>query len=103
MTKGNRLSLADKKRERIERLGLYLSELSEAQVDRLVESGDVLRDNAFWPEIEAEFGQFYAPFDWLNDSADIVLIGITPGKRQAKSSLKALRAALIAGKSAEEA
>jgi hypothetical protein len=97
------LSLADKKRERIERLGLYLPELSEAQIDRLVESGDVLRDNAFWPETEGEFGQFYAPFDWINDSADIVLIGITPGKRQAKSSLKSLRTALIAGKSTEEA
>jgi hypothetical protein len=32
------LSLADKERERIERLGLYLSELSEAYIDRLIES-----------------------------------------------------------------
>src|SRR3981189_3213212 len=47
---------------------------------------DLDRDNAFWPETQGEFGQFYAPFDWINESADIVLIGITPGKRQAKSS-----------------
>ena len=101
--KGKPLSLADMKRERIGRIGPYLSRLSETQIDRLVETGDVLRDNAFWPETQGEFGQFYAPFDWINESADIVLIGITPGKRQAKSSFKALRAALSAGKSAEEA
>lgn len=103
MMKGKPLSLADMKRERIGRIGPYLSRLSETQIDRLVETGDVLRDNAFWPETQGEFGQFYAPFDWINESADIVLIGITPGKRQAKSSFKALRAALSAGKSAEEA
>jgi hypothetical protein len=97
------LSLADRKSERIERIGPYLSTLSETQIDRLVETGDVLSDDAFWPETKGEFGQFYAPFDWINESADIVLIGITPGKRQAKSALKALRSALMAGKSAEEA
>jgi hypothetical protein len=95
--------LADRKRERIERIGPYLSKLSATQIDRLIEAGDVLRDNAFWPERQGEFGQFYAPFDWVNESADIVLIGITPGKRQAKSSLKTLRSALMVGKSAEEA
>jgi len=97
------LSLAGQKRESVERIGLYLSKLSETQIEDLVDTGDVLRDNALWSETEGEFGQFFAPFDWINDSADIVLIGITPGKRQAKSSLKALRAALIAGKPAEEA
>lgn len=97
------MSLADKKRERIERIGPYLFKLGTSQIDCLVEAGEVLGDDAFWPETKGEFGQFYAPFDWINDSADIVLIGITPGKRQAKSSLKALLSALMAGKSAEEA
>ncbi len=97
------MSLADEKRERIELIGSHLCKLSTSQIDRLVETGDVLGDNAFWPETQDEFGQFYAPFDWINDSADVVLIGITPGKRQAKSALKALRAALMAGKSPEEA
>jgi hypothetical protein len=95
--------LADKKRERIERIGPYLAKLRESKIDRLVETRDVLRDNAFWPETKGDFGQFYAPFDWINDGADIVLIGITPGKRQAKSALKALRTALITGTSTEEA
>lgn len=97
------MSLANKKRECIERIGPYLSKLSETQIDGLIEKGGVLRDSSFWPESKNEFGQFYAPFDWINDSADIVLIGITPGKSQAKSALKSLRAALRMGKSAEEA
>src|SRR5882757_7465453 len=41
MMKGKPLSLADMKRERIGRIGPYLSRLSETQIDRLVETGDV--------------------------------------------------------------
>jgi hypothetical protein len=77
--------------------------LTETEIDRLIDSGDVLHDENFLPEVKDVFGQFYAPFDWINKDADIVLIGITPGKRQAKTALKTLRDALIKGQSPTEA
>lgn len=91
------------KRRIVENFAPYLCQLTETQIDGLVDDGSVLRDAAFSPEIQGKFGQFYAPFDWINADADIVLIGITPGKRQVKSALKALRAALAKGKSTCEA
>lgn len=84
-------------RDRIEEIAPYLLTLSDRQIDALVDDGDVLSDVHFSPEVQDKFGQFYAPFDWVNDGADIVLIGITPGKAQAKSALKSLRGALRGG------
>ena len=45
----------------------------------------------------------YAPFEHINRSAKIVILGITPGRRQASDALVAARRALMAGKSNEEA
>ena len=46
---------------------------------------------------------YYAPFEWLNESARLVIVGITPGRRSMVRSLMASRAALRAGLSLEEA
>lgn len=53
------------------------------------------------PVEKDRFACFYSPFDWVNDSADIVLIGITPGKRQAIDSL--IRSGLKSGKPVADA
>ncbi|HEY8031773.1 MAG TPA: hypothetical protein VIF02_05190 [Methylocella sp.] len=87
----------------IEKITPHLARLTESRIDRLVESGDILADENFSPAIDGAFGQFYAPFDWINDNADIILIGITPGRRQAKAALKALRNALSKGRSPTDA
>lgn len=39
----------------------------------------------------------YAPFDYINRSAKIVLVGITPGRRQATDALLEFRRQLLAG------
>lgn len=83
--------------DKIERIAPRLLTLGDVVIDRLVDRGDVLDDSDFSPEVKGRFGHFYAPFDWINDEADIVLIGITPGRSQAKSALKSLRGALRAG------
>lgn len=88
---------------RVEKIGPYLLSLSDSQIDTLVDKGEVLADSNFLPEKKDKFGQFYAPFDWMNEEADIVLIGITPGRAQAKSALKSLRAALRRGTNASDA
>lgn len=46
---------------------------------------------------------FYAPFDHVNASARLVLVGLTPGLRQASDALLAARASLRAGEPFEVA
>ncbi len=97
------MSIAPDKLALAEKLGNYLASLSVPDIERLVDAGTVLDDRNFTPTIEKPFGQFYAPFDWINEEADIVLIGITPGKRQAKTALRALRSELGRGATQNDA
>src|SRR5690606_10297851 len=96
------MSLSPAAREEIERLAPHLTGLTDGQIERAVDSGRILLDPVFSPEIDGDLGQFYAPFDWINDKADIVLVGITPGKHQAGKALRTLRRALLGGRSVEE-
>lgn len=43
------------------------------------------------------FSTYYAPFDYVNPNARIVICGITPGLQQAKNALNELRRSLHAG------
>lgn len=97
------MSLSPAAREGIERLAPHLTALTDGQIESAVDSGRILLDPAFSPGIEGDLGQFYAPFDWINDKAGNVLVGITPGKHQAGKALTTLRHALLEGLSAEEA
>lgn len=45
----------------------------------------------------------YAPFDFINRSAELVLVGLTPGRTQAANAIEALQQALAAGKSQDDA
>jgi hypothetical protein len=45
----------------------------------------------------------YAPFDWINAQAAIVVVGITPGQHSLDAAFQAARAALLEGRSQEEA
>lgn len=45
----------------------------------------------------------YAPFDHINRSAKIAIVGMTPGAHQAQQALLAAKAALLEGKSEAEA
>jgi hypothetical protein len=45
----------------------------------------------------------YAPFEWLNPAARVVICGITPGKNSMMTALQTAKAALRAGLSNEEA
>jgi hypothetical protein len=46
---------------------------------------------------------YYAPFDWINPSARLVIVGITPGRQQAENALAEAKRALLAGASMEDA
>lgn len=97
------MTISSSYRDRIEQIAPHLLTLWDSQIDALVDGGDILRDANFSPEIQGIFGQFFAPFDWVNEGADIVLIGITPGRAQAKSAIKSLRGALKRGLSSADA
>jgi len=45
----------------------------------------------------------YAPFDYVNEQARIVLVGITPGRQQARNALLEFRRQLVRGVSVKEA
>jgi hypothetical protein len=46
---------------------------------------------------------YYAPFDYLNRQAQVVLVGVTPGPTQMRESYEVARDALWAGRSDEDA
>lgn len=95
------MSISADKIETIERLVTHLLSLTELELAGLFKDDGILKDTFFAtaePVEENRFACFYSPFDWVNDSADIILIGITPGKRQAIDSLLTLRSALESGK-----
>ena len=46
---------------------------------------------------------YYAPWDWVNTDAKVMLVGITAGRHQAEVALGEARRLLLAGASTEEA
>lgn len=54
-------------------------------------------------ESEREIEIYYAPFDYLNPTARIVIIGITPGWEQMRLSYEVFRAVLADGTSVDQA
>ncbi|MEZ5456830.1 MAG: hypothetical protein R3F04_12070 [Lysobacteraceae bacterium] len=53
-------------------------------------------------ERSADLSVYYAPFDYVNSSARLVLVGITPGIQQANRALASARTSLNAGLSDAE-
>ena len=51
---------------------------------------------------EGGLRMFYAPFDWVNESARLVILGITPGWTQMELACRTARSALSEGKTTEE-
>lgn len=93
------MSLDMSARARIERV---LPALASRSADEIARAVDAPGPSAFRDELlglgrEGRFSAFYAPFDWINDQADVVIVGVTPGRRQAKDALLALRSAAMRG------
>lgn len=73
----------------------FLKEMSSTEVARRTRAGALVSDQRFGRGRHGDLGAFYAPFDWINTEADIVIVGITPGMRQAETALLTLRQRLI--------
>ena len=99
------MSLTPTARAVIERFSPTICKMSNATITTSIEAEQLsaLWDDALQIDHEDDYRAFYAPFDWINDEADIVLVGVTPGKQQAVEALQSLRKALLAGKNFDEA
>lgn len=92
--------------EAIERIGCRRKALTSRYPDdirKAIKRNTILSDPTFALWSEGKYSSFYAPFDWINEQADVVLIGITPGMQQAEAALIELQRQLKKGASAEEA
>ncbi|KQT50581.1 hypothetical protein ASG52_07165 [Methylobacterium sp. Leaf456] len=99
------MSLDVTARAYIERIMPILMSRSADEIARGIDAPghSPLRDEVLALGREGRFSAFYAPFDWINEDADVVIVGATPGKRQAKDALLALRSTAMRGASVEEA
>lgn len=61
------------------------------------------RDEVLGLGTEGDLSTFFAPFDHINENADVVIVGITPGVSQALEAILSMRSALLAGASINEA
>lgn len=64
--------------------------LAYSQADRLPEALCIRSDGAL--------ETYYAPFEYINEHAPVVICGITPGRQQAQIALAAAKEALLQGK-----
>ncbi|HEX5912476.1 MAG TPA: hypothetical protein VFY54_05030, partial [Rubrobacter sp.] len=65
------------------------------QCDRYSQS--VLQGDQFRLYASGSFAIYYAPLDYINPEAKVVLLGITPGWTQMESSYQEARRALLEG------
>lgn len=56
-----------------------------------------------WSDPAKKLDCYYAPFEYLNKRARVILVGITPGRTQMNLALEAAREALLAGQPVVEA
>jgi hypothetical protein len=95
------MSLSQASRALLERMRPVIARATDDEIRRAVTSDGPsgLRDEALGLVQEGAYSAFFAPFDWINDGADIVIVGVTPGKQQALEALLSFRASLVAGSS----
>ena len=80
----------------------YQGFLSSLPASDQYELGDLLVPGLLMAE-EGQLRMFYSPFDWVNESARLIILGITPGWTQMELACRTARAALSAGKTMAEA
>ncbi|MDH4459224.1 MAG: hypothetical protein QE272_11005 [Nevskia sp.] len=64
--------------------------------------GKPCREFLLWEDAASGMSQYYAPFEYLNQDAKLILIGITPGAGQMKVALGEAAKALRAGNLPED-
>src|SRR5687768_6092638 len=68
-----------------------------------MQAGAAPDDSSLCLAADGQLKVFYAPFEAVNTQAQVVLVGITPGRVQAANALAEARRQLATGASAEDA
>jgi hypothetical protein len=86
------MSLSPASRALLERMNPIIARATEDDIRRAVasDSPSALRDDALGLVQQGDYSAFFAPLDWINDKADIVIVGVTPGKQQALEASRAV-------------
>src|SRR5262245_48308378 len=93
------MSLSHASRVLLERMRPVIARAFDDEIRQAITSDgpSILRDDALGVVREGIYTAFFASFDWFDNKADIVIIGVTPGKQQALEALLSFRAVLAAG------
>lgn len=78
------------------------NELIAMHADVITNSRHDLLDPGLLLARDGSMEIYYAPFDYVNESAEVVIVGITPGKTQMKAALEEARRQLTLGRTHEE-
>jgi hypothetical protein len=99
------ISLPKTSRALLERMQDVIMRATEIEIRHAIASDSpaALRDDALGLTRDGDYSALFAPFDWVNDKADIIIIGVTPGKQQSLEALLSFRAAIAAGAPLSEA
>ena len=99
------MSLPKTSRALLERMQDVIMRATEIEIRHAIASDSpaALRDDALGLARDGDYSALFAPFDWVNDKADIIIIGVTPGKQQSLEALLSFRAAIAAGAPLSEA
>jgi hypothetical protein len=89
------MSISREQLARIEDLAPVLLTISEKEIKADVKNPESALRKHVYLERSGAFEAWYAPFDWINDRADVVIVGVTPGLQQGLESLLALRSAFL--------
>jgi hypothetical protein len=85
----DQMSLSPASRALLERMRPVIAGATEGEIRRAITSDEpsALRDDELGLVREGDYSVFFAPFAWINDEADIVIVGVTPGKQQTLEAL----------------
>jgi hypothetical protein len=97
------VSIAPAASVKIEEIAPVLLAMTESQIEAEVRDASSGLRRALRLAVSGRFETFYAPLDWVNDEAKVIIVGVTPGLQQATKALVTLRCALVSAKPLEEA
>lgn len=73
------------------------------RLSTLTDAHPPLESMKMWESVASGLSCYYAPFEYLNTQAKLILVGITPGGTQMNRALNAARSAIITGTPIAEA